>query len=91
MTDLNRKTKAEIIEMLENQAAELEELKKQEAARKAQIKVDLAFGATPKERNEHAEKQKKKDQMLRSTNWRFTSEKSKNDYEEQMRLKGLIR
>lgn len=91
MTNLNKKTKAEIIEMLEIQAKELEELRKKEEERETQIKLDLSFGATPKERNIHAEKQKKKDQMLRATNWRFTSEKSKDDFENQMRLKGLIR
>jgi hypothetical protein len=80
MTDMSKKTKAEIIKDLEQYKKELEEYKKKEAELQKVVQVDLTFKATEKEQSEKEKNQARKDYIKRMTNGRWTSEEKYQDY-----------
>lgn len=87
MVDLERKTKAELIQLLEDSEAKNQELEAKIEANKEQISEDMAFSRTPTEREEHLKKQREKDYIKRMTHGRWVSQAKYQEYlEDQKRV-----
>ena len=74
MSDLERKTKAELIKIIEENEEKASQLDVLLAANKAQIAIDMGFRETKEEEDERKKRQQKKDYIKRMTHGRWVSQ-----------------
>ena len=80
MSDLSRLTKAEILELLEEEKTKVADLEKEAEEQKKQIELDMSFTQTDEEKSEKDKKQARKDFIRKMTGGRWTSEEKYNEY-----------
>lgn len=74
MTDLSRLTKAEILELLEEEKQKVADLEKQAEEQKKQVELDMSFSETPDERENRNAAQQRKDFIKKMTKGRWVTE-----------------